>query len=76
MTPPVSDLEGNDIEGFSHAFMESEVCYELLFYQGLAPASAETDSRFGGLTQAEIFSISSEIIFGYRVTRNGGNREN
>ena len=83
--PPLYDSDGKDIAGFSQLFWAAHTKYELLFYNGLVPASAENHSRFTDtrpssptygepLTQTDIFSISADIIFGQSVIRDGGNR--
>ena len=84
ITPPLYDAGGSDIEGFSKLFVNAPDRYTLMFYNGLVRASVEeTDDRFidtrpgssgGRLTQADIFSITSEILFGEKVIRTNGDR--
>jgi hypothetical protein len=76
ITPPLSDPEGNDIEGYTQLFLDSDDIYGVLFYNDLMPASEESDPRFGGLTQDKIMSISSRMIYkdNPEVVRDGGNR--
>ena len=89
LSPPVYDVtgEGNDIGTFSELYRTLPENFVFVFYNGLMPSSEE-DDRFMDirpdsptyneqLTQADIMSITSEILLGQRVevTPGGGNRQ-
>jgi len=83
LTPPVYCVDGNDIGTFSELLRDLPQNFVFLFYNGLLPSSEEDDRfldtrpdspTFGQrLTQADIMSITSEIMLGQRIeVRPGG----
>lgn len=82
ITPPLYNTEGNNIVRFSEKLRDDPRRFRIMFYNGLMPSSEE-DDRFNDtrpasptfgqqLTQADIMSVTSEMLFGQRVTRAEG----